>query len=127
MRNSLRSRLLFYLSISMVITAFSLGFVLMNSLRLQNIADRRFEDEQSLHELQSYFSDIQLPLQNYLTSYSSSSLLKVLFITEILHEAIPSERPITAGESDLIKREIYFLMDAYLQQSEQYNRTETRT
>lgn len=114
MNNSLKARLLIYFSISMIIIVFSMGFVLINSLKLQEIADRRFEDEQFLQELQSQLIDIQVPLKSYLTSYSSSSLAKLLFIIETLNESIPSSRPITANNSVLIKREIFFLMDSYL-------------
>lgn len=119
MKNSLRTRLLIYFSISMIITVFSMGFVLINSLKLQEIADRRFEDEQFLQELQNQLIDIQVPLRSYMTSYSSSSLAKLLFIIETLNESIPSNRPIFADDSILIKREIYFLMDSYLMQLKQ--------
>ncbi|MCF6335778.1 MAG: histidine kinase [Spirochaetales bacterium] len=98
----------------MIIIVFSMSFVLINSLKLQEIADRRFEDEQFLQELQSYLIDIQLPLKSYLTSYSSSSLAKLLFLIETLNESVPVIRPITADNSVLIKREIYFLIDSYL-------------
>jgi len=93
-----------------------MGFALLNSVNLQNIADRRFEDEQFLQELQFHLDDIQEPLNNYLASYSSSSLSSLLFIIETLHEIVPVDRPITADNSDLIKREIYFLIDSYLLQ-----------
>jgi len=116
MNNSIKSRLLIYFSISMIIIVFSLGFVLYNSLKLQHIADRRFEDEQFLQEIQSHLMEIQVPLQNYLTSYSSSSLSKLLYIIEILNESIPVKRIITSNDSDLIKREIFFLLDNYLSQ-----------
>lgn len=116
MKNSLKSRLFIYFSISMIITLFSMGFALLNSVNLQNIADRRFEDEQFLQELQFHLDDIQEPLNNYLASYSSSSLSSLLFIIETLHEIVPVDRPITADNSDLIKREIYFLIDSYLLQ-----------
>ena len=119
MNNSIKSRLLIYFSISMVIIIVSLGFVFYNSLKLQDIADRRFEDEQFLQELQMHLSELQAPLQNYLTSYSSSSLSKLLYIIEILNESIPIQRKITANESDLIKREISFLLDNYLTQLNQ--------
>lgn len=119
MKNSLKTRLLIYFSISMIIIVFSMGFVLINSLKLQEIADRRFEDEQFLQELQTQLIDIQVPLKSYLTSYSSSSLAKLLFIIETLNESIPFRRPIIANDSVLIKREIYFLMDSYLVQLNQ--------
>ena len=119
MKNSLKGRLFLYSFISMIIIVFSMGFVLINSLKLQEIADRRFKDEQYLQELQSQLIDIQIPLKSYLTSYSSSSLAKLLFIIETLSESIPSSRPITANNSFLIKREIYFLIDSYLSQLKQ--------
>ena len=119
MNNSIKNRLLIYFTISMIIIVVSLGFVFYNSLKLQNIADRRFEDEQFLQEIQMHLVDIQAPLQNYLTSYSSSSLSKLLYIIEILNESIPIQRKITANESDLIKREISFLLDNYLTQLNQ--------
>ena len=114
MKKSLRSRLFVYFLISMVIIIFSMGFAFLNSLNLQRIADRRFEDEQFLQELQFNLDDIQEPLNTYLTSYSSSSLARLLFIIETLNEAVPNNRPVTSSNSDLIKREIYFLIDAYL-------------
>ncbi|RKX81945.1 MAG: two-component sensor histidine kinase [Spirochaetes bacterium] len=114
MKNSLRSRLFVYFLISMVIIIFSMGFALLNSLNLQHIADRRFEDEQFLQELQFNLDDIQEPLNTYLTSYSSSSLATLLFIIETLNEVVPNQRPVTSSNSDLIKREIYFLIDSYL-------------
>lgn len=119
MNNSIKSRLLIYFCISMIIIVASLSFVFYSSLKLQNIADRRFEDEQFLQEIQMHLVDIQAPLQNYLTSYSSSSLSKLLYIIEILNESIPIQRKITADESDLIKREISFLLDNYLSQINQ--------
>ncbi|MEA1911839.1 MAG: hypothetical protein U9N32_09235, partial [Spirochaetota bacterium] len=119
MNNSIKSRLLIYFAISMIIISFSLGFVLYNSLKLQNIADRRFEDEQFLQEIKINLQDLQVPLQSYLTSYSSSSLSKMLYIIEILNESNPGKRIITANESDLIKREIFFLLDNYLSQLNQ--------
>ncbi len=116
MNNSLKSRLLLYFSISMIIIIFSMGFVLINSLKLQEIADRRFKEEQFLQELQTQLIDIQIPLKSYLTNYSSSSLAKLLFIIETLNESVPVVRPITTNNASLIKREIYFLIDSYLNQ-----------
>jgi len=114
MKNSLSSRLLVYLVISMLIILFSMGVVLVISLKLQEVADRRFKDEQYFQQLQNQLTELQSPLNTYLTSYSSSALSKLLFISETLHESIPENRPITSRNSDLIKREIYFLIDAYL-------------
>ncbi len=119
MNNSIKNRLLIYFTISMVIIVVSLGFVFYNSLKIQNIADKRFEDEQFLQEIQMHLTDIQAPLENYLTTYSSSSLSKLLYKIEILNESIPIQRKITANDSDLIKRELSFLLENYLIQLNQ--------
>ncbi len=119
MNNSIKNRLLLYFTISMVIIVISLGLVFYNSLKIQNIADKRFEDEQFLQEIQTHLTDIQEPLENYLTTYSSSSLSKLLYKIEILNESIPIQRKITANDSDLIKRELSFLLENYLIQLNQ--------
>lgn len=117
--NSLRVRLLLYLSISMVIVIFSLGFVLLNSLALQNIAYHRFREEHFLQQVETYLTELQQPLEKYLTDRSSSALTRLLFLSETIREMIPPVRPIPADESSLMKREIYFLVDSYLGQVNQ--------
>jgi two-component system sensor histidine kinase YesM len=114
--NSLRSKLLLYLSGSMVILVFSLCFIMVITLNLQKIADQRFRNEQFLQEAQNQLFDVQQPLQSYLSSWSSSSLSKLLFLTETLAESMPKERPISSESSALMNREIYFAVDAYLDQ-----------
>jgi len=115
-KNSLRVTLTFYLAMSMCITIITLSFVLWNSLKLQTIADERFEEEQYFQELQKLLADMQPPLQDYLTSWSSSSLSRLLFIIETIKEKTPEKRPIFSQDIELMKREIYFLIDAYLNQ-----------
>jgi two-component system sensor histidine kinase YesM len=95
-------------------TFVSFGFIFMNSLKIQEIADQRFADEQFLHELSVQLRDIQEPLEAYLSTFSSSSLSQLLFATETLREALPDERPIYNDFSELMRRDIYFLMDTYL-------------
>ena len=118
-RNSLWVKLLLYQSISMIIMVFSIGFILINSLNLQNIAYERFREEHYFQELQTELTDVQKPLQDYLTGWSSSSLARLLFLMETIREKIPEERPILPGETELMKREVYFLIDAYLSQVNQ--------
>ncbi|MBN2511137.1 MAG: histidine kinase [Spirochaetales bacterium] len=98
----------------MIIMVFSIGFILLNSLNLQNIAYERFQEEHYFQELQTDLSEIQKPLQDYLTGWSSSSLARLLFLMETIREKIPEERPILPDETELMKREVYFLIDAYL-------------
>lgn len=117
--NSLRARLLLYLSISMVIVALSLGFILVNSLGLQNIAYLRFQEEHYFQDIQSNLNELQAPLEKYLTDRSSSALARLLFLVETIREKIPPARPISSDDNYLMKREIYFLIDAYLAQVNQ--------
>lgn len=114
MRNSLKFKLLYYLSLSIVILAVSFSLILVINLNVQGIADKRFEDEHFLQGLQMHLNDMQAPLQSYLSSWSSSSLSRLLYITETISETIPSVRPVVNEETDLIRREIFFLIDAYL-------------
>ncbi|HUZ18392.1 MAG TPA: histidine kinase [Spirochaetia bacterium] len=118
-RDSLRVRLLLYLSISMVIMMFSLGFILLNSLNLQNLAYLRFQEEHYFQELQTNLGALQEPLEKYLTDRSSSALTRLLFLIETIHEKVPPARPISSDQTFLMKREIYFLIDAYLSQVNQ--------
>jgi two-component system, sensor histidine kinase YesM len=118
-RNSLRVRLLLYLSISMIIMAFSLGFILVNSLNLQNIAYLRFQEEHYFQQIQTHLTELQEPLEKYLTDRSSSALARLLFLVETIREKIPPDRPISPDETYLMKREVYFLIDAYLSQVNQ--------
>jgi len=118
-RNSLKVRLLLYLSISMVIMVFSLGFILIYSLDLQNIAFFRFQEEHDFQELQARLTDLQQPLETYLTDRSSAALARLLFLIETVREQVPPARPINSDPAYLLKREVYFLIDAYLAQVNQ--------
>lgn len=114
--NSLRFKLLYYLSGSMAILLFSLTFIMFMTINLQKIADQRFKNEQYLQDVQGRLFEIQEPLRGYLSSWSSSSLSRLLFLTETLSESLPKRRPIPADGAALMNREIYFLVGAYLDQ-----------
>jgi len=103
----------------MFFTVISFGFILAFSLSLQDIADKRFGDEQSLHQLQEQLDEIQDPIERYLSFYSSSSLAQLLYASETIKETLPDKRVISDDESELLKREIYFLIDSYLLQVNQ--------
>lgn len=118
-RGSLRVRLLLYFSITMVIMVLSLAFILRNSLELQNIAYHRFQEEHYFQQIQSNLNQLQAPLETYLTDRSSSALTRLLFLSETIHEMIPPSRPISDDETNLMRREIYFLIDSYLSQINQ--------
>ena len=114
--NSLRAKLLYYFIFSMAFTVVSFSIILTLSLTLQDIADKRFEDEQSLHILQVQLDEIQEPIESYLSFYSSSSLAQLLYASETIKETLPDRRIIKDDESELMKRDIYFLIDSYLLQ-----------
>lgn len=117
--NSLRTKLLYYFVFAMSFTVLSFGIILTLSLTLQDIADKRFEDEQSLHILQVQLDEIQEPIESYLSTYSSSSLAQLLYASESIKETLPEKRAISDYESELMKRDIYFLIDSYLLQVDQ--------
>lgn len=113
-RNSLRFRILYCIIISITVTIASLGFILISTLRLQAMGEKRFGQEQYLQELQSDLDEIQPHLENYLSTLSSASLAKLLYIAETLHETLPEDRPVSADRIELMQREILFNIDAYL-------------
>ncbi len=114
MKNSLKMKLLYYLAISIFSLLVLVSIIFLITMNLQKIADQRFEDEQYLQELQTHLSDLQSPMQGYLSNSSSDALSKLLFIKEIIKESIPEEKPVTADEQGLMKREIFFLIESYL-------------
>ena len=118
-RNSLGFRILYCLVISLVITTFSLGFTLITSLNLQDAANKRFEEELFLQELQSYLDNIETFLESYLSTLSSSSLTRLLYFAETLNKALPQERLITTNKTELMQREVFFLFDSFLDQVNQ--------
>jgi len=103
----------------MIIMVVSLGFILINSLDLQYIAYFRFQEEHYFQEVQTNLSELQEPLEKYLTDRSSVALARLLFLIETIREKVPPTRPISSDETYLMKREIYFLIDAYLSQVNQ--------
>lgn len=117
--NSLRAKLLYYFIFSISFTVISFGIILALSLSLQDIADQRFEDEQFLHDLQVQLDEIQEPIESYLSVYSSSALTQLLYASETLKDTLPGKRVISDNEAELLKREIYFLIDSYLLQVNQ--------
>lgn len=116
MSRTLQTRLLGYFSLSIIISLASLLLVLLNTLRLQDMADRRFRKEQELQEVQQYIRLIQPSLREYLASWSSDSLGTLLLNMEKLKDLLPDERPVYADERDLLERRLYFLIDSYLEE-----------
>lgn len=119
LKNSLQAKLFHYFTFSISFTLIAFGFIFAISLKLQDIADKLFEDEQILHELNLQLNDVHNSLETYLSIYSSSSLTNLLYSTETLKESLPESRKIYNDKSELLKREIYFLLDSYLIKAKQ--------
>lgn len=119
MKNSLKIKLLYYISISVIILLILVSIIFLITMNLQRIADQRFENEQYMQKLQSQLAELQSPLQGYLSTWSSDALSKLLFLDETINEAIPDERPVHANEQELMKREIFFLIESYLEKVDQ--------
>lgn len=115
-RNTLKSRLFntFILSILFILVTFA--FSLLSSNKLQNIGQRRFIDEEYFIEVEEVMAAIQQPLISYLSLFSTTALSDVMMNIDKLEELIPSERrrPINSTDAELIKRQIYFLIDQYI-------------
>ncbi|MBN2625825.1 MAG: histidine kinase [Spirochaetales bacterium] len=116
--NSLRTRLSLFYGLSMGITGVFLGIIMLLSMELRQTADRQFTDEQQLRDLQFRLENLQEPLLGYLSSWSSASLSELLIMSEGLKGQIPEEKPISREPAEQFKREIYFLVEAYLDQIE---------
>lgn len=113
LKNSLKGKLFKTFVISMVLTICSFGFSVINTLKLQKIADGRFKDEVYFMELQAILVNMQNPLQSYLSAFSTSALSELLNTLEVLQHKIPDNRPVYQDELELLKREVYFLIENY--------------
>lgn len=114
MKGRLRTKLLGYFSLGILISAVALITVAWTTSRLQGIANQRFQEELHLQELQGHIQEISPALRDYLSSWSSTALSSLLYNMERIRELLPKDRPIVAEESQLKRREIYFLLDSYL-------------
>jgi two-component system sensor histidine kinase YesM len=118
-RKSLRGQLVLFYSLSIGVTAGFLGIIMLLSLQLQQMANRQFLDEQQLRNLQNLLEELQDPLLGYLSSSSSSSLSNLLITMEELKGILPQDRTLTREPVEKMKREIYFLLDSYLEKTNQ--------
>ena len=113
--NSLRAKLLKYFLISMTFAFASFCMLFLSFIHLQNMTDERFRNELFLNELQAKLDEMQTPFEDYLRTFSSTSLSDLLFSAESLREAVPESRTVYNSQQELMKREIFFLIDHYLE------------
>ncbi len=113
-RNSLRAQLLASAALALVFIVVSMSYVLLGNLRFQNLVDERFQTERYFQNLQAHVVSIQNPLTAYLSTRSSTSLAQLLGDEQNVRSMLPNERPVGADFFLLESREIFFLIDSYL-------------
>lgn len=113
-RNSLRTRLLLSSAIGLALIIASTTYVLFATLRFQQVVNNQFRMERYFQELQREVIAIRDPLVDYLSSRSSAALANLLMEEQTLRSMIPDERPIADDSLVLASREIFFLLESYL-------------
>ncbi|MCG8480305.1 MAG: histidine kinase, partial [Spirochaetales bacterium] len=114
LKNSLRTQLIFSSVVGLAFVILSVAYILFATIRLQRVVNDQFSTERFLQELQREVVAIREPLLDYLSSRSSGALAELLVEEQILRGMIPEQRPVSTDPVALAGREIYFLLDAYL-------------
>jgi two-component system, sensor histidine kinase YesM len=114
MRKSLQSQLFLNVGASLLIIVVSMSFILFISWRIQKIVDTQFRNERFFQELQEEIEEIRAPFLDYLSSRSSKALASLLIKEQTLKSMIPDDQPISYDSVNLSVREIYHLLQAYL-------------
>jgi two-component system, sensor histidine kinase YesM len=113
-RNSLRTRLLFSSFLGLAFLIVSVSYVLFATVRFQQVVNDQFRMERYFQDLQREVVAIREPLVDYLSSRSSAALADLLVEEQVLRSMIPEERPVSDDSFVLASREIFFLLESYL-------------
>lgn len=113
-RNSLRTRLLISSVFGLAFIIISMTYVLFVTVRFQRIVNDQFQLERFFQDLQREVIAIRDPLVDYLSSRSSTALADLLVEEQILRSMIPADRTIVDDPFLLDSREIFFLLESYL-------------
>lgn len=113
-RNSLRTRLLLSSVVGLAFLIVSTTYVLFATLRFQQVVNDQFRMERYFQDLQREVIAIREPLVDYLSSRSSAALANLLVEEQILRSMIPEERPVADDLLTLSSREIFYLLESYL-------------
>ncbi|MFP4427084.1 MAG: sensor histidine kinase [Spirochaetaceae bacterium] len=113
-RTSLRTQLVYSAAIGLAMVIASIIYILFATLRLQQIVNDQFRTERAFQALQQEVVSIRTPLLNYLSSRSSRALSDLLAEAQVLRTMIPPPGEIPSNEFALERREIYSLLDSYL-------------
>lgn len=112
--NSLRSQLIYSAAIGLAMVIASTMYILFATLRLQQIVNDQFQTERSFQALQEEVVAIRTPLLNYLSSRSSQALSDLLAEEQVLRSMLPETTVIRNDPASLARREIYSMLEAYL-------------
>lgn len=112
--NSIRTQLILSSFVGLAFIIISLSYILVVTLQLQGIVNDQFQTERFFQDLQREVVGIQQPLVEYLSSRSSQALAELLADEQVVRGMLPQDRPITDDPFQLLGREIFFLIDAYL-------------
>lgn len=116
---SLQNQLFRYVFVSLTVVVLSMSYIFFTSIRLQNIVNEQFASERYFQGLQEEILMMEEPFRNYLSTRSSTSLASLLIHQQNLRMMMPEEFPPSSDEMELKKREVYFLIDSYLELSEE--------
>lgn len=113
-RGSLHRRILLTAFLGLTVVIISTAYVLFATLRLQETVNAQFATERELQNLQEEVVAIRAPLLNYLSSRSSRALADLLIEEQVLRGLLPASLPIRDDFASLARREIYALLESYL-------------
>ncbi|KGE70924.1 sensor histidine kinase [Spirochaeta lutea] len=114
MRQTLRTRLIFYMVLSLSVVVFSLSFILLLSLQFQGILQDQFSTESYLQQLQTEVHGVRQPFLQYVTSRSSTALAELLARQQTILGVLPPALPRSGDSLLLAQREVYSLIRGYL-------------
>ena len=81
--------------------------------------NNQFGSERFFQQLQRDVSGLQEPLLDYLSTRSSQALARLLVEEQTLRGAMPNSPPLSNDPIDLTSRQIFSMLDAYLDQLQQ--------
>jgi sensor histidine kinase YesM len=113
-RNSLRSQLVYSAAVGIAMVIASIIYILFATLRLQQIVNDQFRAERAFQELQMEVVAVRTPFLSYLSSRSSQALSDLLAKEQVLRDMLPGEIGIATDQTTLARREIYSMLESYL-------------
>ncbi|HOV38769.1 MAG TPA: histidine kinase [Spirochaetales bacterium] len=117
--SSFRMQMLFSIFGIFTLLVISTTYILFSTIRIQNVINSSFQKERYLRSIQEALTAYQEPLLEYLSTRSSNALARHLIESQTLKNRIPANIPISRDQSLLREREVYHLIDAFLELAEQ--------